>query len=104
MQGKIKLHRLPDNDTLVSDVVMKDRINITGQNVLSDELYESMPTFSSLDDPVKWEKEWLNDPRRIQKLDDVERDGKQPKLAAYHKINQGSAPVMKVNNVVLPIF
>lgn len=108
IQGKkssrISLHHLPHNGTLVLDVVMRDRIYITRENVLSDELYESMPAFSSLDHPIKLGKEWLDNPIRIQKLDDVERDGKQPKWAAYHKIKQGSDPIMKVNNVVLLIF
>ena len=46
----------------------------------------------------------MNYARRIQILDEAEKDKGKTHLATYHAVRQVSSPTAKVNNDILPLF
>ena len=98
-----KLLDLPDNYTSVPGVIMKDRINISLDNMMFNEHFELLQVSVDLDEEIKKEKEWMDNDRRIQKLAEAEKIGEQSHWAAYHAVRRQSSPTTKVV-AVLPIF
>ena len=97
-----KLLALPNNYTSVPGVIMKDRINITLDNMMSNEHFELLQVSVDLDEQIKKEKEWIDNVRRIQKFAEAEQIAEESHLAAY-AVHQQSSPTTKVVSAVLPI-
>ena len=83
---------------------MKDRINITLDNMMSNEHFKLLQVSVDRDEQIKKEKEWMDNVRRIQKLAEAEQIVEQSHWAAYHAVRQQSSPTTKVVSAVLPIF
>ena len=81
-----KLLPLPNNYTSVPGVIMKDRINITLDNMMSNEHFELLKVSVNLDEQIKKEKEWMDNVRRIQKLAEAEQIAEQSHWATYHAV------------------
>ena len=99
-----KLLALPNNYTSVPGVIMKDRINITLDNMMSNEHFELLQVSVDLDEQIKKEKEWMDNVRRIQILAEAEQIAEQSHWAAYHAVCQQPSPTTKVVSAVPPIF
>ena len=69
--------KLLDNYTSVPGVIMKDRINISLDNMISNIHFELLQVSVDLDEEIKKDKEWIDNVRRIQKLAEAEKIGEQ---------------------------
>lgn len=99
-----KLDSLPEHYTYVPEVVLKERINVSSENLLPSDQDLSFDPGSNLVDALRKEEEWLNVVKEIQNLDSDESKGKIAHWAAFHASHQKGVPTRMVSSAVLPLF